>query len=108
MREASVDAVGRGRRAQFGHGVIEDVALVVERIESVARDDRFIAQREEARGPASIAAGGAKATELLLQHRDAQRRVAPQQLARGPETSEATAHDRHVDVEMSLRASDVA
>jgi len=36
----------------------------------------------------------------LLEHRDAQRRVATKEFARGPKSGEAAADNRHVNVEV--------
>ena len=69
--ESRVDAVARGRRTEFDDGVLEHVALMVERLAAVAPDDAGVAQRKESRGPAAVATGRAEAADLFLEHRDA-------------------------------------
>ncbi len=54
---------------------------------------------EEARGPAAVAAGGAEAGALCLEHDDAQRRLGSLEVVGSPQARVAGADDRHVGLE---------
>ena len=63
--------------------------------------DRFEAHRQQRRAPSAVAAAGAEADRVALDHRHPQRRVALQQMPRRPQAGEPGADDRHVDIDVA-------
>ena len=60
--------------------------------------DRVETHRQQRRAPATVASAGAEADHLGLEDRDAQRRVALQQVVGGPQPGVAGADDGDVDL----------
>ncbi len=75
---------------------------MVVRLTTVLGDDARGPLWVEGRGPAPVAALRAKTADVGLDDGDAERRVAPQEFARGPQAGEASANDGDVDVTVAL------
>jgi hypothetical protein len=75
---------------------------------AVAGGDRVEAHRQQRRAPSAVAPTGAEADVLTVDHDDPQRRIALQQVIRGPQPGETCSHDRHIDIDVTVegRAGD--
>ena len=91
-----VDPLGVGDPADLAHRLLHRAVHAEGAIRRRRLDQLVPAGREQRAAPAAVAAGGAEAGHLRLEHRDPERRVGPTQVVRRPEPGQAGAH--HDDV----------
>ena len=101
LDEVTVDALGGGRPADLVDRSDHRPVHRDRRSPTVPPGERADRLGEQRRAPAAVAAGRAESGDLFLQHRDPQRRIGRGEVIRGPQSGEAGADDRHVDVDVA-------
>src|SRR5690606_5692591 len=101
LHVVAVDAFVFGDPAHLVDSVDHGPAHSNRRVAPVTALEGGSGCREQGRAPAAVTPGRAETRNVLLDHRDADSRVAPGQVIRSPEAGQAPARDRDVNVEIS-------